>query len=56
MNSNFANSIRAVLGKLVIEWGDSATGLIRYARPEIPKFVIDPAEIDPCVQLFFAVP
>ena len=30
-----------------------AAGLIRYARPEIPKFVIDPAEIDPCVQLGF---
>jgi NAD-dependent deacetylase len=30
-----------------------AAGLIRYDRPEIPKFVIDPAEIDPCVQLGF---
>ena len=28
-----------------------AAGFIKIAHPEIPKFVIDPGEMDPCIQL-----
>ena len=30
-----------------------AAGFIKIAHPEIPKFVIDPGEMDPCIQLGF---
>lgn len=30
-----------------------AAGLINYARPEVPKFVIDPGEMEQCSQLGF---